>query len=105
MSILLGDGLGGFSSTAEIGVGDFPVSVAVGEFNADGAADLAVANEGRNSVSILLGDGAFFRQNDRSAASYVRSIRWGVIRVFTVLPVWINVLNNLRRAASSGSFE
>jgi hypothetical protein len=53
VSILLGDGLGGFSSTPEIGVGRGPRSVAVGEFNGDGAADLAVANAWSDSVSIL----------------------------------------------------
>ena len=58
VSILLGDGLGGFSSAPDIRVGSFPRSVAVGDFNADGTPDLAVANSvGSNSVSILLGDG------------------------------------------------
>jgi hypothetical protein len=42
-------------------VGPEPVSVAVGDFNGDGILDLAVANEGNNSVSVLLGygDGSF----------------------------------------------
>jgi hypothetical protein len=38
-------------------LGEHPRSVAVGDFNADGHADLAVANTGSNNVSILLGRG------------------------------------------------
>ncbi len=34
-----------------------PLSVAVGDFNGDGRPDLAVANFGSNSVSVLLGNG------------------------------------------------
>jgi hypothetical protein len=40
----------------DFAVGTHPVSVAVGNFNG-GAPDLAVANEGSNNVSILLGNG------------------------------------------------
>ena len=39
------------------GAGTNPSSVAVGDFNGDGKLDLAVANEGGNNVSILLGNG------------------------------------------------
>ena len=38
-------------------VGNGPVSVAVGDFNGDGTPDVAVANEGSNTVSVLLGNG------------------------------------------------
>jgi hypothetical protein len=42
-------------------VGSFPSSVAVGDFNGDGALDLAVANGYSRNVSVLLGneDGTF----------------------------------------------
>jgi hypothetical protein len=40
----------------DVAVGTHPTSVAVGNFNG-GAPDLAVANEGSNNVSILLGNG------------------------------------------------
>ena len=60
--ILLGDGGGGFSRKADLTVGIDPRSIAVGDFNGDGAEDLAVANGGKplgfDKVSILLGDGA-----------------------------------------------
>ncbi len=38
-------------------VGTNPFSVTVGDFNADGKADLAVANSGSGNVGVLLGDG------------------------------------------------
>ncbi len=38
-------------------MGSYPFSVAAGDFNGDGKVDLAVANEGSNSVSVLLGNG------------------------------------------------
>lgn len=42
VSILKGDGLGGFTAPSSIGIGSSPSSVAVGDFNADGRMDLAV---------------------------------------------------------------
>src|SRR5579883_3121059 len=38
-------------------VGNNPVSQAVGDFNSDGHADLAVINQNSNTVSVLLGSG------------------------------------------------
>ena len=60
VSVLLGDGSGGFSPTpgSPITVGSHPFGVAVGDFNGDGYADLAVANTVSNTVSILLGNGS-----------------------------------------------
>jgi len=57
VSILLGDGGGGFSAAAVIAVSGVK-AIAVGDFNGDGKADLAVANYGTSTVSILLGDGS-----------------------------------------------
>ena len=39
------------------GAGTGPESVAVGDFNGDGKADLAVANWDSDNVSVLLGNG------------------------------------------------
>ncbi|HZM85719.1 MAG TPA: FG-GAP-like repeat-containing protein [Blastocatellia bacterium] len=44
-------------ATSPEGAGSQPLSVAVGDFNLDGKADLATANSGSNNVTILLGDG------------------------------------------------
>ncbi len=57
VSILLGDGSGGFTQTT-FAVGTWPTAVKVGDFNADGNEDLATANELDETVSVLLGDGS-----------------------------------------------
>ena len=59
VSVLLGDGAGGFSPTENFDVGDEEglFSVKVGDFNNDGKDDLVTANFD-NNVSLLLGDGA-----------------------------------------------
>jgi VCBS repeat protein/List-Bact-rpt repeat protein len=50
-----------FIARVDYAVGANPASVAVGDFNGDGVPDLAVANYGANTVSVLLGnsDGTF----------------------------------------------
>jgi VCBS repeat protein/HYDIN/CFA65/VesB family protein/thrombospondin type 3 repeat protein len=58
VTVLLGDGAGGFTPQAGIPVGNRPVSIAAADFNHDGHQDLAVANFNDDTVSILLGDGA-----------------------------------------------
>jgi hypothetical protein len=57
VSILLGNGAGGFGASTIFATGHRPFSVAVGDLNGDGKADLAVANQEDNNVSVLLGDG------------------------------------------------
>src|SRR5208283_5371424 len=54
------DGTGNFPAALAhtVAVGLNPYCVAVGDFNGDGALDLAVANSSDNTVSILLNDGA-----------------------------------------------
>jgi Bacterial type II and III secretion system protein/Putative Ig domain len=51
------------ATNSPIAVGTAPVAIATGDLNADGAPDLAVVNQGDNSVSVLLGssnlDGTF----------------------------------------------
>ena len=46
-----------FSSAANFPAGSLASSVAIGDLNADGYRDLAVANESADSVSVLLGNG------------------------------------------------
>jgi len=58
ISILLGSGAATFAPAITRTVGYRPYGVAIGDFNADGDNDLAVANEGEGSISILLGNGS-----------------------------------------------
>jgi hypothetical protein len=58
VSVLLGNGAGGFGAKADFATGADPFMAAIGDVNGDGKADLAVANPDFNTVSVLLGDGA-----------------------------------------------
>jgi hypothetical protein len=60
VTVLLGNGVGGFTEAAgsPFTVGAYPYSAAVGDFNGDGIQDLAVANRGSDSVTVLLGNGS-----------------------------------------------
>lgn len=58
VSVLSSNGNGSFTAKPSVPVGSGPIGVAVADFNGDGKADLAVANENDNTVTILLGDGA-----------------------------------------------
>ncbi len=58
VSVLLGNGSGGFGAANNFNVGSNPASVIVGDFNKDGNSDLVVANINSNNVSVLLGDGS-----------------------------------------------
>lgn len=59
VTILLGSGDGSFTQAANNPVtpGFAPTFVAVGDFNGDGTADLALVNNGNKAVTILLGNG------------------------------------------------
>jgi hypothetical protein len=54
VSLLLGNGNGTFAPYALFGAGYLSYSAVVGDFNGDGAKDIAVANGGSNTVSLLL---------------------------------------------------
>lgn len=57
LSILLGNGAGGFSAATNIYMDNAPYSVTVGDFNGDSKVDLASVSATGNAISVLLGDG------------------------------------------------
>ncbi len=58
VTILLGNGSGGFTAAAvSPATGLTPGAVVAGDFNSDGKLDLAIANTASNNVTILLGNG------------------------------------------------
>ena len=54
-----------FAAKTDYATGAGPHGVAVGDFNRDGKLDLAVADYGSNTVSVLLGNGGRLRRQDR----------------------------------------
>jgi Ca2+-binding RTX toxin-like protein len=63
VSLLAGDGVGGFGRAQTFRVGGQPSAIAAADFNRDGRLDLVTANSafGANSLSVLLGEAGGFR--------------------------------------------
>ena len=68
-----------FSPPKVYATGTSPTAVAIGDFNSDGKPDVAVANSGSGSVSILLsnGDGTFREHVNFNAGAGPRAIAVG----------------------------
>jgi hypothetical protein len=79
LTVLLGNGDGTFSASASPSTGNHPIFVAVGDFNGDGNADLAVTNYTDKSITILLGDGTgkFPTSATYGVGTYPRSVAVG----------------------------
>lgn len=58
VSVLRGNGSGGFAAKTSFTTGALPTAVAVGDLDKDGDLDLVSANEGDTTVSVLLGNGS-----------------------------------------------
>ena len=92
VSVLLGNGTGGFGTRASnrSPCGTGPHAVAVGDFNRDGNPDLAVANYGSNNVSVLLGNGSGrLRRGHQLRRGHrpLRAWRWATSTA-TAAPTW-----------------
>jgi elongation factor P hydroxylase len=78
VSVLLNRGDGSFQAKLDYAAGDQPFSIAIGDLNGDGKADLATANTGYgwDSVSVLLnrGDGSFQAKVDYATGGSPRSV-------------------------------
>ena len=78
--MLLGNGDGTFQREPKLRrLGQIPLGLAVGDFNGDGKLDLAVANYGANTVSVLLGngDGTLPAQDTTRPAAIHKSVAVG----------------------------
>ncbi len=77
ISIIFGDGLGGFSAATNYSVAPAtkPTGLVAGYFNADNYLDLATANDGSGNVSVLLNNGAggFPTATNTTASSILRA--------------------------------
>jgi len=58
LSILAGNGLGGFAAAIQIPVGTSPHTVRSNAFNNDDFPDLVVSNQGSSNITVVLGNGA-----------------------------------------------
>jgi hypothetical protein len=71
LTVVLGDGKGGFIVATSYAVGVSLSSLAAADLNRDGHIDLAVADSAKNSVIILLGNGdGSFRQSSTIAVGH-----------------------------------
>jgi hypothetical protein len=79
LSVLLGNGTGGFGAATNFAVGSSPRSVTAGDFNGDGKLDLATANYLSDNVSVLLGDGTggFGAATDFAVGGFPNSVTAG----------------------------
>src|SRR6476469_8220302 len=76
LEALEGRALPGFVAPLSFDTGRTPEAVAVADFNGDAIADLAVADGGGGSVSVLLGtgDGSFRSARDFAAGARPQSV-------------------------------
>lgn len=76
VSVLLGDGAGGFDEPDEHAVGDFPFHVAHADLDGDGHLDLVATNFFGGNFSVLLGagDGSFAEQQEFECGSVPTSV-------------------------------
>lgn len=78
VSILIGNGNGTFQPHIDLPVGLNPRSLTAGDFNGDGKIDLAVANQGDNTISILgNGNGTFRPQAPYATGASPTSVATG----------------------------
>ncbi len=54
LAILKGKGDGTFQSQSRYGAGFLPIALVAADFNSDGALDVAIANVGSNTISVLI---------------------------------------------------
>ena len=79
VSVLLGNGSGGFAAKLDHATGGRPLSLTVADFNRDGKPDVATANAFGSSITVLLGSGSgtFASRKDYKTGWFADSIAAG----------------------------
>ena len=78
VSVIIGNGTGAFGPKVDFATGPGPGSLAIGDLNGDGRADLAVTNLNSSSVSVLLyGGGTFGPKTDYTTGVSAYSVTIG----------------------------
>ena len=78
VSVLAGNGLGGFGAPTTIATGSQPLGVALGDVDGAHGLDILVANSGGNTVSVLLnnGSGVFSARRRLRSGRALSSSHW-----------------------------
>jgi uncharacterized protein (TIGR03437 family) len=99
VTVLLGNGLGGFTAAggSPFAAGATPVSVAAADFNGDGRPDIAIANIGGSTVTVLLGAQA--TTNSALSTTAASTITYG-----TSVPLMLAVTGGFSTPAGTGEF-
>lgn len=88
VAVLLGHGDGTFETSQSLAAGILPVAVASGDFNGDGKPDLAVANGGDTTASVLLNQlGTITTVSGPASSTYGQSVTYTASVTSGILPV------------------
>jgi len=89
VTVLLGNGAGGFGPATPFPVGANPSAVAVADFNRDGRADLVTTNINTDNVSVLLSTGRAASARPPSSPWAAAPSRWRwPTSTATATPTW-----------------
>jgi hypothetical protein len=94
VSVLIGDGIGGFGDRHDYLVRSAPWGIVAGDFNSDNILDLVITSESEGYISVLMGDGmgVFEDRQDYNIGSFLGDIVAGDFNSDNILD--LAVINN-----------
>ncbi|MBI4469726.1 MAG: VCBS repeat-containing protein [Acidobacteria bacterium] len=101
VSVMSGDGEGGFGRITNFKMGNEPGSVVVGDFNQDDKLDIVTASTGSNIVSILFGDG---EGSLSKTASFGTATDFDLVKRLRLYSLAVGDFNGDDRLDLAGSF-